>query len=259
MNSHHRRILFLIAFAVAACAPKSKTGGSVTIHYLGHASFVLEFDNGVRILTDYGESRAWGLDSPIYDTGSLVPDVMTLSHDHADHAGGKAAHLPRSVLRNMDTLTIKGIEIRAIGTYEKDLEHPDNADRLFVYRGMKILFLGDCQALITHIADPEIRDRVRRMYPDRYDLVFVPVGYITDIEESAVEFVSCLDFRVIVPMHFWSPKSKDVFLTMLEKHLRSSDTPYTIERKKSARFVLLPSPGVEPLRVIGLEPAAYPR
>jgi L-ascorbate metabolism protein UlaG (beta-lactamase superfamily) len=57
------------------------------VHYLGHAAFLLRLDNGVTVLTDHGESRAYGLDSPIYDIGALRPDVVTRSHDHADHAG----------------------------------------------------------------------------------------------------------------------------------------------------------------------------
>ena len=60
-------------------------------------------------------------------------------------------------------------------------------------------------------------------------------------------------------MHYWSAKSKELFLDILEKKLRASDTPHVAERRRSAGFVLLPSPGVEPLRVIGLTPAPYGR
>jgi len=57
----------------------------VSIHYLGHSSFILQFDNGISVLTDYGTSNCWGLTSPIYDIGEFVPTILTYSHRHADH------------------------------------------------------------------------------------------------------------------------------------------------------------------------------
>ena len=83
----------------------------VDIHYLGHSSFVLEFDNGITIVTDYGHYNAWvdgGWDSPIYDFGDLIPDVMTYSHtNHADHYDPD--RIPNGVsfiLTEFDTLEI---------------------------------------------------------------------------------------------------------------------------------------------------------
>jgi hypothetical protein len=49
----------------------------IHIHYLGHSAFVLQFNKGVSILTDYGQSRAYGLDSPIYDVGDFQPTIVT--------------------------------------------------------------------------------------------------------------------------------------------------------------------------------------
>ena len=56
---------------------------------MGHSSFIIQFDNGISILTDYGKYNAWvqwGWDSPIHDIGDFVPDIMTYSHTHhEDH------------------------------------------------------------------------------------------------------------------------------------------------------------------------------
>jgi len=54
-------------------------------HYLGHSSFVLRFADGVSVLTDYGKSNAFGLESPIHDLGDLHPDVVLYSHHDEDH------------------------------------------------------------------------------------------------------------------------------------------------------------------------------
>jgi L-ascorbate metabolism protein UlaG (beta-lactamase superfamily) len=32
----------------------------IHIHYLGHSSFILQFDNGITVLTDYGASNSCG-------------------------------------------------------------------------------------------------------------------------------------------------------------------------------------------------------
>lgn len=55
----------------------------IGVHYLGHSSFVLQFGNAATVLVDYGAFNAWvewGWDSPIYDVGDLIPDIMTYSH-----------------------------------------------------------------------------------------------------------------------------------------------------------------------------------
>jgi L-ascorbate metabolism protein UlaG (beta-lactamase superfamily) len=55
------------------------------IHYLGHASFVLRFENGESILLDYGVSNAYGLASPVFDLSGAEPSIVAFSHDHPDH------------------------------------------------------------------------------------------------------------------------------------------------------------------------------
>ncbi|MBM4172675.1 MAG: hypothetical protein FJ214_12455, partial [Ignavibacteria bacterium] len=63
---------------------------SVEIKYQGHASFLIKFDNGRTILTDYGISdvyKEYGYESPIAKL-NLVPDIVTYSHKHQDHYGG---------------------------------------------------------------------------------------------------------------------------------------------------------------------------
>ena len=77
-------------------------------HYLGHAAFLLEFPTGLTVLTDYGESRAYGLDSPVFELGAVRPDLVTYSHDHADHAGGELPEGVGRVIRNGE-----GVEARA--------------------------------------------------------------------------------------------------------------------------------------------------
>ena len=81
----HLILLYLLIFRILInCQPPK-----LKVHYLGHSAFVLEFDNGIRVVTDYGYENAWaewGWDDPIASLNDLVPDVMTFSHTHhEDH------------------------------------------------------------------------------------------------------------------------------------------------------------------------------
>ncbi len=88
----------------------------IRLYYLGHSSFVLAFDNGVTILIDYGQSRAYGLDSPIYDVGYCRPTLVTYSHHHKDHDRG--ATFPTATTLYGQDLNLKNIDIRAIPVSE---------------------------------------------------------------------------------------------------------------------------------------------
>ena len=63
-------ILLLLFISLMSPATRARES-SVQFHYLGHSSFLILFDNGISILTDYGKPNAWveyGWDSPIYTT-----------------------------------------------------------------------------------------------------------------------------------------------------------------------------------------------
>lgn len=130
-----------------ACTPEPHPP-SVHVHYVGHAAFLLTFDNGLTALTDFGESNAYGLDSPVHELGGVVPDVVTRSHDHADHAGGALPAGIGRLLTGGEGFAERGLTITPIGTYEGSLDASDNTSYLFEYGGLTILHLGDCQALI---------------------------------------------------------------------------------------------------------------
>ena len=177
------RARFLLAplLLLLGCQPPDEGSPrpSITVHYLGHSAFLLGFGDGPTVLTDYGESNAYGLDSPVHPLGGLVPELVTLSHDHADHAGGELPDGVGTILRGERSLSAGGLTVTPIPTYEGSLEAPDNASFLFEFGGMKVLHLGDCQGLMV-AADTTL---IRSLYPDRYDLVLLPIGFVRDIQK----------------------------------------------------------------------------
>lgn len=205
-----------VAGAAKVAVAEAPAKAPACLHYLGHAAFVLTLDDGTTVLMDYGQSRAYGLDSPVHPLGGLVPALVTYSHDHPDHAGGTLPEGVGRVLRGSQDLTVGGLGIRTIPTFERSLETPDTNGFLFTYKGLRILHLGDCQALIQGADREEIRQRIRALYPDLYDVVLVPIGFVRDILEPAAAFVGLLRARIVVPMHYWSPGDRDAFLKLVD-------------------------------------------
>jgi len=242
----------VLVLTAGGCA-RSPSPPSIDVHYLGHAAFVLTFDDSLTVLTDYGASRAWELDSPVYDFGAVRPDVVTRSHDHLDHAGGELPDGIGRLLTGNEQYAGQGLTITPIPTFERSLETPDNVSFVFEYRGLKILHLGDCQGLMLGLDEPGIRDRVRRLYPHTYDLVLLPIGYVSDILGQAAEFLTLLDTRRVIPMHYWSPSDRDAFLELLDGRTDSWGRPYQIETRQNAEFSLGEADGpVEMVEVVGL-------
>ena len=247
-------ILFLLNLSC-----RKSASDNVRIHYLGHASFILQFDNGVTVLTDYGTSNAWGLDSPIHGLGDLRPDVATYSHTrHVDHYGGPLPENIPHVLTEPESLNIDGLQIQPIRTCELSLDEEDCTSYLFIYKGLKILHLADAQAYIKAVDQEEVKKRIRQIYPDIYDLLLMTIGGRRDITREAEAFINLLGPRRAIPMHYWSPEYKANFLSYLEGKNEISGRQYTIMKPGDAHYVIsISDKNITPIRIISLDPAPY--
>jgi L-ascorbate metabolism protein UlaG (beta-lactamase superfamily) len=227
----------------------------VHIHYLGHASFLLQFDNGVSVLTDYGQSKAYSLNSPIYDWEGPEPNVVTFSHDHPDHHRPGVKFEQAKILTGTDSLSLQGLEITPIRTSENSINAADNSGYLFTYKGLKILHLADAQAYITAIEQDATKQKIKELYPDKYDLLLMTIEGVSQFIPQAEEFIDLLQPVRVIPMHYWSPEYKGDFLA----HLREmSGKSYNIVETGSTEYELYSNDEVEPIQVISLEPAPLP-
>jgi len=105
-------LILVVCFCVVITSSLEAQEPDIYIHYLGHSSFVINFDNELYVLTDYGTSNSYGLPSPIYSIGNLIPDIITFSHKHQDHY--HSDRLPDSVsyiLTDYDTLDLAGLSL----------------------------------------------------------------------------------------------------------------------------------------------------
>lgn len=228
------------------------------IHYLGHASFVLRFENGESILLDYGVSNAYGLASPIFDLSGADPSIVAYSHDHPDHRRPGVSFPKSRILSGGGSLSLDGLSIRSIRTSEASMDVADNASFEITYEGFRILHLADAQAFISAIDDPAVQRQVKARYPDSYDLVFMTIDGTSEIAAQAATFLDLLAPARAIPMHYWSQEAKSDFLTELRRLNRSGRAEadrFTIAETGCSDFSLYADAPPRGTRVISLEPS----
>ena len=215
---------------------------NVQIHYLGHSAFVLNFDVEITVVTDYGKPNAWkewGWDSPIYDIGELIPDVMTYSHTHhEDHYD--STRIPNGVkyiLKNGEDLEITGLKIIPIPVCEDQFGVFDNTSYLFIYKGLKILHTGDIQGMIANIDNDSVADYFKKNYPEKIDLLIMPIEGKIKYIPQAEQFISLLEPKRVIPTHYWSQEYLDEFIVYL-KEKNYSGAKYEINLLKKSLYNL---------------------
>ena len=231
----------------------------VSIHYLGHSSFILEFDNGVTVLTDYGTSNCWGLSSPIYDIGDFVPTILTYSHRHDDHYNEDRKPAGVSYqLEGTDSLDIDGLSIRPMRLCEGVVGVESSTAFIFSYKGFSVCHLGDAQADIMAIEDKFHQTDIRNMFSEKFDLLLMTIEGIEQFIPEAEIFVNVLKPYRIIAMHYWTVQYKTRFFDHLENQNSLHDRNYVIHDIGSADYSLSSEdPDVLPVQVINLDPAAY--
>lgn len=211
------------------------------IRYLGHASFLLTSDGGVRIITD--PYRPGCFDGGIqYGKISEAADIVTISHEHDDHNETDIAGEP-SFVRDAAPRQIKGIAIQGFETYhdtDKGSERGSNVVYKMVIDGMNVVHLGDLGHTLSAQEAETIGD---------VDVLFVPVGgHFTIDTQAADQVIAALKPKVVIPMHFKTGKcgfpiapveefikGKDVRKTDSELELKKDELPVDI-----AVYVLSP-------------------
>ncbi len=228
------------------------------IHYLGHASFVLRFENGLSLLMDYGVSNAYGRHSPVFAVSGAEPSIVTFSHDHLDHRRPDALFSAARVLDGGGDLALDGLTIRSIPTSETSMDVADNSSFLVTYGGFKVLHLGDAQAYIAAIDDPVVKHRVKARYPDKYDLVLMTIEGSSEITAEAAAFLDLLAPARAIPMHYWREETKADFLAELRnlnRVSRGAADRFTIAEPGGSDFSLYADPAPFGTKVISLVPS----
>jgi L-ascorbate metabolism protein UlaG (beta-lactamase superfamily) len=166
------------------------------IQWLGHASFLIITENGTKIITDPYQSGAFE-GTLNYRPITIGPDVVTVSHHHADH--GYIDDLPNhfEVLSKAGTKVIKGITFKGVKTYHDEEYGECRGDNIIFTMNpdrIRIAHLGD---LGHEISNPELEQL------GEVDILLIPVGgNFTIGPKEADRVVDRVKPKIVIPMHF---------------------------------------------------------
>lgn len=202
----------------------------VTFRWFGQACF--EISDGKTIVTDPHDGDSVGLKPP--DTEG---DIVTVSHDHYDHASGKdMVSKPDSILVEGARETEKASEIglQAFKTYHDKVggdARGENTIFKFELDGLNICHLGD----LGHKLELETVQKLRPV-----DVLLIPVGGKFTIDgREAAEITEELEPWVAIPMHY-DIEGLEVPISSAKEFLGHLQGEYGILRKEELELDDLP-------------------
>jgi L-ascorbate metabolism protein UlaG (beta-lactamase superfamily) len=166
----------------------------VKIQWLGHACFLLTSESGTRIITDPYTPGGFGLEySPVAEEA----DIVTVSHDHADHNNVADVKGKPQVVRGAGTHEARGIRFKGVAAFHDPSSGSQRgANTLFCFAvdGVNVCHLGD----LGHDLDDRA---VAEAGP--VDVLLVPVGGNFTIDAAVASRVcDKLKPKIVIPMHF---------------------------------------------------------
>jgi L-ascorbate metabolism protein UlaG (beta-lactamase superfamily) len=181
--------------------------------HIGHAEFLMETENGFRIVTDP------------YDAGCGYPikpveaEVVLVSHHHHDHdAVGNLQGNPAVIDQAGEYIPAAGVKVTAVRGYHDEVRGAKRGETLLFLieaDGLRIVHLGDLGDRLTAEQESILKDP---------DLLMIPVGGFYTIDgKQAGEIAGRLNAKIILPMHYktkynadWPITGPEVFMEKFE-------------------------------------------
>jgi len=178
----------------------------VRITFVGHATFLIESPQLVRIATDYND----------FVKPPVLPDIVTMNHAHPTHYTDHPDPGIKHVLRGWAgdekpariDLQYKDVRVRNVPTnirrWDGETERHGNSIFIFEIANLCIAHLGHLHHTLTQQQLDEI---------GRIDVVMVPVdgSYTLDLD-GMIEVLHALKAPLMIPMHYFSAYTLDRFL-----------------------------------------------
>ena len=161
------------------------------VKWLGHATFLITSDAGVKIITD-----PYVTGGPLsYGEIKESADIVTVSHDHADHTNAAAVGGSPAIVRG--NTEAKEIKFKGIPSYHDKVggsQRGNNVIFCFEVDGVKVCHLGD---LGHQLSDKQLAGL------GQVDILLIPVGgFFTIDAAAATQVCDRIKPGVIIPMHF---------------------------------------------------------
>jgi L-ascorbate metabolism protein UlaG (beta-lactamase superfamily) len=194
--------------------------GTVRITFVGHATFLIESPQGIKIVTDYND----------YVRTQVVPDIATMNIAHDSHWSRAPDPRIRHVLPGWNPkgegpvehdLKFGDVHVRNIPTNIRDwrggtMEH-GNSVFVFEVAGLCIAHLGH----LHHTLTGQQLGQIGQM-----DVLLVPVdgGYTLDLDGMA-DVLKALRARLMIPMHMFSSFGLERFLRRVGQEFEVVEHP----------------------------------
>jgi L-ascorbate metabolism protein UlaG (beta-lactamase superfamily) len=166
------------------------------VTWLGHGCFRLRGRSAAVVTDPFPPSIGIRL-------GKLEAQVVTISHDHPNHAYEPAVPNARYMIKGPGEYEVAGVGVTGFDTFHDDrqgAEHGRNTVYLIELDDVRVCHLGDLGHRLAD-GDLEVLGNV--------DVLLVPVGGRTTISAAqAAEVVRQIEPRAVVPMHFAIPGLK---------------------------------------------------
>ena len=193
--AHNRLPLEPVAFQRAALG-----ADQVRITFVGHATFLIESPQLVRIATDYND----------YVRPPVLPDIATMNHAHDTHYTDHPDPAIKYVLRGwgetpdkprLYDMQYRDVHVRNVPTnirnWSGGTERYGNSIFVFETANLCIAHLGHLHHTLTQQQLNEI---------GRPDVVMAPVdGNLTLDLDGMMDVLAALKPSLIIPMHFFNP------------------------------------------------------
>ena len=206
------------------------------ITWIGHSCFKLQNKtgpDGITITTDPFD-KSIGLKAPNFES-----NIVTVSHDHYDHNNVKALRGTPYIINQAGEYDTKGIIIAGVESYH-DAKNGSERGNNIIYRieidNISVSHLGD----LGHTLDSKQLDLMVGT-----DILLIPVGgtYTLDAKQ-AVEIVSRIEPRMVIPMHYSTPSLK-IKIDGVDKFVKEMGIKPTYEDKLKISKKDLPQEDME--------------
>ncbi|GLI51482.1 MBL fold metallo-hydrolase [Tepidanaerobacter syntrophicus] len=164
------------------------------IRWLGHSCFLLEANDGTKIVTDPFDGSVG------YKIPMVEADIVTVSHEHYDHNYVEGIQGEPEVIRSAGECAIDGINIKGVPVFHdeaKGAKRGPNIIFVFEIDGLRICHLGDLGHLLSKSQLEEIGD---------IDVLLIPVGGTFTVNaEGALAVIDQISPKIVIPMHYKTP------------------------------------------------------
>ena len=207
------------------------------IKWLGHSSFLIESERGIKIITDpFDETLG-------YKLPRIKANIVTVSHEHFDHNYVRGVKGRPVVFKGPVSRESHKMEFKGISSYHDNVYGGQRGlNIIFVIKadGLNLCHLGD----LGHILNSDQLDEIGKV-----DILFIPVGGLYTINSShATQIIEAIKPKITVPMHYKTDAIKfsidpvEVFLSNKNnvQRLKSSEFEITVDTlPKNAQIYVL--------------------